>query len=56
MNNTGVVNKDAIIAQLLQQNQQQAEQIQLLTEENQKLRERIARLENKKKKMVNPRI
>jgi len=45
VNNTGVVNKDAIIAQLLQQNQQQADQIRLLTEENQKLRERIARLE-----------
>ena len=40
-----MVNKDAIIAQLLQQNQQQADQIRLLTEENQKLRERIARLE-----------
>jgi len=37
--------KDIIIAQLLRQNEQQAEQIRLLTEENQKLRERIARLE-----------
>jgi len=40
-----MTNKDVIIAQLLRQNQQQAEQIQLLTEENQQLRERIARLE-----------
>jgi len=40
-----MTNKDAIIAQLLRQNEQQAEQIRLLTEENQKLRERIARLE-----------
>jgi len=40
-----MTNKDVIIAQLLQQNAQQAEQIQLLTEENQQLRERIARLE-----------
>ena len=40
-----MINKDVVIAQLLQQNAQQAEQIRLLTEENQKLRERIARLE-----------
>lgn len=40
-----MVNKDVIIAQLLRQNEQQAEQIRLLAEENQKLRERIARLE-----------
>ena len=40
-----MVDKDIIIAQLLQQNEQQPEQIRLLTEENQKLRERIARLE-----------
>ena len=40
-----MTNKDIIIAQLLRQNEQQAEQIRLLTEENQKLRERIARLE-----------
>ena len=40
-----MVDKDLIIAQLLRQNEQQAEQIRLLTEENQKLRERIARLE-----------
>ena len=40
-----MTNKDVIIAQLLRQNEQQAEQIRLLTEENQRLRERIARLE-----------
>jgi len=40
-----MVDKDVIIAQLLRQNEQQADQIRLLTEENQKLRERIARLE-----------
>ena len=47
-----MTNKDVIIAQLLRQNEQQAEQIrclteqnQKLTEDNQKLRERIARLE-----------
>lgn len=40
-----MVNKGIIIAQLLRQNEQQAEQIRLLTEENQQLRERIARLE-----------
>jgi NAD+--asparagine ADP-ribosyltransferase len=51
-----MVNKDVGIAQLLRQNQQQANhiqwltesfenKIQLLTEENQQLRERIARLE-----------
>lgn len=40
-----MVDKDVIIARLLQQVEQQAEQIRLLTEENQKLRERIARLE-----------
>lgn len=40
-----MANKNVIIAQLLRQNKQQADQIQLLTEENQKLRERIARLE-----------
>lgn len=40
-----MTNKDIIIAQLLQQNEQQAEQIRLLTKENQQLRERIARLE-----------
>ena len=40
-----MTNKDVIIARLLRQNEQQADQIRLLTEENQKLRERIARLE-----------
>ncbi|RKY07191.1 MAG: hypothetical protein DRP56_06135 [Planctomycetota bacterium] len=40
-----MTNKDVIIAQLLQQNAQQADPIRLLTEENQQLRERIARLE-----------
>ena len=40
-----MTNKDVIITQLLRQNEQQAEQIRLLTEENQRLRERIARLE-----------
>ncbi len=40
-----MTNKDVIIAQLLRQNKQQADQIRLLTEENQNLRERIARLE-----------
>ena len=40
-----MIDKDVIIAQLLQQNEQLSQQIQLLTEENQKLRERIARLE-----------
>ena len=47
-----MTNKDVIIAQLLRQNEQQANQIGLLTEqilqlhnENQELRERIARLE-----------
>ena len=40
-----MVNKDVTIAQLLRQNEQQAEQIRLLTEDNQNLRERIARLE-----------
>jgi len=40
-----MTNKDVIIAQLLRQNEQQAEQIRMLTEENQRLRERIARLE-----------
>jgi transposase len=40
-----MVNKDVIIAQLLRQNEQQSDQIRLLTEENQHLRERIARLE-----------
>jgi transposase len=40
-----MTNKDVIIAQLLRQNEQQSEQIRLLTEENQRLRERIARLE-----------
>ena len=47
-----MINKDVIIARLLRQNEQQADQIRLLTEqnlqlhtENQKLRERIARLE-----------
>jgi len=40
-----MINKDVIIAQLLRQNKQQADQIRLLTEENQNLRERIARLE-----------
>jgi len=40
-----MVDKDVIIAQLLRQNEHQADQIRLLTEENQKLRERIARLE-----------
>jgi len=40
-----MTNKDVIIAQLLRQNKQQADQIWLLTEENQNLRERIARLE-----------
>ena len=40
-----MTNKDVIIARLLRQNEQQANQIRLLTEENQKLRERIARLE-----------
>ena len=40
-----MVDKDIIIARLLRQNEQQADQIRLLTEENQKLRERIARLE-----------
>jgi len=40
-----MTNKDIIIAKLLQQTEQQAEQIRLLTEENQKLREQIARLE-----------
>ena len=40
-----MTNKGVIIERLLQQNQQQAEQIQLLTQENQTLRERITRLE-----------
>ena len=40
-----MVDKDVVIARLLRQNEQQAYQIRLLTEENQKLRERIARLE-----------
>jgi transposase len=40
-----MTNKDVIIARLLRQNEQQADQIRLLTDENQKLRERIARLE-----------
>ena len=40
-----MVNKDVIIAQLLRQNKQQAEQIRLLSEEVQQLREKIARLE-----------
>jgi len=40
-----MTNKDVIIALLLRQNEQQADQIRLLTEENLKLRERIARLE-----------
>lgn len=40
-----MTNKDVIIAQLLRQNKQQADQIRLLTEENQNLREKIARLE-----------
>ena len=47
-----MTNKDVIIAQLLRQNEQQTNQIRLLTEqniklhtENQELRERIARLE-----------
>ena len=40
-----MTNKDVIIAQLSQQNAQQADPIRLLTEENQQLRERIARLE-----------
>ena len=40
-----MTNKDVIIARLLRQNKQQADQIRLLTEENQKLRERIAHLE-----------
>ena len=40
-----MINKDVIIERLLQQNQLQVEQIQLLTQENQKLRDRIARLE-----------
>lgn len=40
-----MTNKDVIITQLLRQNKQQADQIRLLTEENQNLRERIARLE-----------
>ena len=42
-----MTNKDVIIAQLLRYNEQQAEQIRLLTEENQQLRERIVRLEKK---------
>ena len=40
-----MTNKDVIIARLLRQNKQQADQIRLLTEENQKFRERIAHLE-----------
>jgi len=40
-----MINKDEVIAQLLLQNEQLSQRIQLLTEENQKLRERIARLE-----------
>jgi transposase len=40
-----MTNKDVIIAQLLRQNELQAKQIRFLTEENQRLRERIARLE-----------
>ena len=39
-----MINKDVIIERLLQQTELQAEQIQLLARENQKLRERIARL------------
>ena len=40
-----MTDKDVIIARLLRQNEQLSQQVQLLTEENQKLRERIARLE-----------
>ncbi len=40
-----MINKDVIITQLLRQNEQQANQIRLLMEEIQKLREKIARLE-----------
>ena len=40
-----MTNKDVIIARLLRQNEQQADQIRLLIEENKNLRERIARLE-----------
>jgi len=40
-----MTNKDVIIARLLRQNKQQADQIRLLTEENRKLRERITHLE-----------
>ena len=40
-----MVNKDTIIAQLLRQNEQQADHIRLLTEQVQQLQEKIARLE-----------
>ena len=40
-----MINKDVVIVQLLRQNEQLSRQVQLLTEENQQLRERIARLE-----------
>ena len=40
-----MVDKDIVIARLLRQNEQLANQVKLLKEENQKLRERIARLE-----------
>lgn len=40
-----MTNKDVIIAQLLRQNELLRQQVRLLTEENQRLRERIARLE-----------
>jgi len=40
-----MTNKDVIIAQLLRQNKQLSQHVQWLTEENQQLRERIARLE-----------
>ena len=40
-----MTNKDVIITRLLRQNEQLNQQVQLLTEENQKLRDKIARLE-----------
>lgn len=42
-----MLNKDVIIERLMEQNQQQADQIQLLTDEKQQLREHIKLLEEK---------
>ena len=42
-----MVNKDIIIAQLLQQNQQQADQIRLLTEQNLQLHSEVQQLKEK---------